>query len=46
MKLRYKILNGVLASAIDKCFTLSETEKAVAYSETGRARGKIIILME
>jgi len=37
---------GKLTSVIDKRFTLSETAKAVAYSETGRARGKIIINME
>jgi len=37
---------GKLISVLDKRFPLSETAKAVAYSETGRARGKIIVTVE
>jgi NADPH:quinone reductase-like Zn-dependent oxidoreductase len=37
---------GKLNSVLDKRFRLSETAKAVAYSETGRARGKIIVNVE
>ena len=35
-----------LTPIIDKRFPLSETAKAVTYSETGRARGKIIVTVE
>jgi NADPH:quinone reductase-like Zn-dependent oxidoreductase len=34
---------GKMKSVIDRRYSLSETAKAVAYSESGRARGKIII---
>lgn len=34
---------GKMTSRIDQRFPLSETAQAIAYSETGRARGKIII---
>jgi NADPH:quinone reductase-like Zn-dependent oxidoreductase len=38
---------GKLTSVLDnKRFQLSETAKAIAYSETGRARGKIIVTVE
>lgn len=35
--------SGDLRSVIDRRFPLAETAAAVAYSETGRARGKIVI---
>ena len=34
---------GKMRSVIDRRYSLSETPQAVAYSESGRARGKIII---
>ena len=34
---------GDITSVIDRRFTLAETPAAIAYSETGRARGKILI---
>ena len=34
---------GKVTPLIDRHFTLEETAAAIAYSETGRARGKIII---
>lgn len=34
---------GKMTSQIDRRFALAETAQAIAYSETGRARGKIII---
>ena len=34
---------GKMTSQIDRRFSLAETAKAIAYSETGRARGKIIV---
>jgi NADPH:quinone reductase-like Zn-dependent oxidoreductase len=34
---------GKMRSVIDRRYSLSETPEAVAYSESGRARGKIII---
>ena len=37
---------GKLTPVLDKRFPLSETAKAVTYSETGRARGKIIVTVE
>jgi NADPH:quinone reductase-like Zn-dependent oxidoreductase len=37
---------GKIRSVIDRRFSLAETPEAVAYSETGRARGKIIINIE
>jgi NADPH:quinone reductase-like Zn-dependent oxidoreductase len=38
--------NGKLKAVIDKRFPLSETAKAIEYSEAGRARGKIIVNLE
>jgi NADPH:quinone reductase-like Zn-dependent oxidoreductase len=35
--------NGDLESVLDRTYPLSETAAAIAYSEEGRARGKIII---
>ena len=35
---------GKLMTQIDRRFPLAETADAIAYSETGRARGKIIVL--
>jgi NADPH:quinone reductase-like Zn-dependent oxidoreductase len=35
-----------ITSRIDRRFPLAETAQAIAYSETGRARGKIIITVE
>jgi NADPH:quinone reductase-like Zn-dependent oxidoreductase len=35
--------SGKLTPVIDKRFALRETAQAITYSETGRARGKIII---
>ncbi len=35
--------DGQLGSVIDREFTLAETAEAIRYSETGRARGKIVI---
>lgn len=34
---------GQVVPVIDKCYPLDETAEAIRYSETGRARGKIII---
>ncbi len=36
---------GEISSVIDRRYTLKDTAEAIAYSETGRARGKIIIDM-
>ncbi len=38
--------DGKLVSRIDQRFSLEDTAKAIAYSETGRARGKILIVAE
>ena len=35
--------SGQMTSVIDRVYTLSEVRKAVAYVETGRARGKVIV---
>ena len=37
---------GQVKSLIDRRYTLAETPDAIRYSETGRARGKIIITMD
>lgn len=37
------LASGAVVPVIDRSFALSETAQAVAYSETGRARGKIIL---
>ena len=36
---------GKMTSQIDQSFPLADTARAISYSETGRARGKIIIVM-
>ncbi|TDG11808.1 hypothetical protein E2F43_15665 [Seongchinamella unica] len=36
---------GKMVSQIVQRFSLEETARAIAYSETGRARGKIIVGM-
>jgi len=38
--------DGKMVSVIDRRYPLSEVPAAIAYSETGRARGKIVIYME
>ena len=38
--------SGALSSVIDREFTLDEIRGAIEYSESGRARGKIIITLE
>jgi NADPH:quinone reductase-like Zn-dependent oxidoreductase len=38
--------DGKMVSVIDRRYPLSEVPTAIAYSETGRARGKIVIYME
>lgn len=37
------IENGLIKPVIDKIFPLDEAQKAIEYSESGRAKGKIII---
>ena len=37
---------GSLTSVIDRRYTLSEVPEAVRYSESGRARGKIIVTVD
>lgn len=37
---------GKMTSRIDQRFPLAETAQAIAYSETGRARGKIIVAVD
>jgi NADPH:quinone reductase-like Zn-dependent oxidoreductase len=37
---------GKLTPVLDKSYPLAETADAVAYSETGRARGKIIVTVK
>lgn len=36
---------GEIVPVIDKCYPLNETAKAIRYLETGRARGKVIIIV-
>ena len=35
--------DGKVTSVLDRSYSLEETAEAIRYSETGRARGKIII---
>lgn len=37
--------NGTLTSVIDRQYTLAQVPEAIAYLETGRARGKVVISM-
>lgn len=45
-KLAALMAEGKITSRIDKRFPLADTAQAIAYSETGRARGKIIIAID
>ena len=38
--------NGEISSVIDRRYTLDEVPEALTYSESGRARGKIIIAVD
>jgi len=38
--------DGKMTSQIDQSFPLADTAQAIAYSETGRARGKIIVSVD
>ena len=44
--LRDLMQTGKVTPVIDRTFKLSEVAEAVAYVETGRARGKVVIVME
>jgi NADPH:quinone reductase-like Zn-dependent oxidoreductase len=46
MYLRELMQTGKLTPVIDKTYPLSQTRDAVAYVETGRARGKVVITPE
>jgi NADPH:quinone reductase-like Zn-dependent oxidoreductase len=37
---------GKIRTVIDRCYPLAETAEAIRYLETGRARGKVIIMMD
>ncbi len=37
--------SGKVTTVIDRCYTLSETPEAIRYLESGRAKGKVIIVM-
>ena len=37
--------SGALAPVIDKRYPLSETADAIRYLETGRVRGKVVIMV-
>ncbi|CAA9250500.1 MAG: Bifunctional protein: zinc-containing alcohol dehydrogenase; quinone oxidoreductase (NADPH:quinone reductase); Similar to arginate lyase [uncultured Chthoniobacterales bacterium] len=45
MLLRDLMAGGKVTPVIDKTYPLSQTRDAVAYQETGRARGKVVITM-
>jgi NADPH:quinone reductase-like Zn-dependent oxidoreductase len=40
------VANGDLVPVIDQRYSLDDVREAVAYSEEGRARGKIIVHMD
>ena len=44
--LRDLIQSGKISPVIDRRYTLSEVPKAIRYLETGRARGKVVIVMD
>jgi len=44
--LRDLMQSGKLTPVIDKTYPLSQTRDAIAYLETGRARGKVVIAMD
>ncbi len=46
LHLRDLMQSGKLTPVIDRTFKLSEVPEAVAYVETGRARGKVVIVVE
>ena len=46
MLLRELMQSGRLTPVIDKTYPLSEARDAVAYVETGRARGKVVLTLE
>jgi NADPH:quinone reductase-like Zn-dependent oxidoreductase len=46
MFLRELMQSGRLTPVIDKTYPLSEARDAVAYVETGRARGKVVLTVE
>jgi NADPH:quinone reductase-like Zn-dependent oxidoreductase len=37
---------GKVKPVIDKCYPLHQTADAIRYLETGRARGKVVIIVE
>ena len=38
--------SGAVTPVIDRRFSLAETAEAIRYLETGRARGKVVIVVE
>jgi len=44
--LRDMLAAGTIKPVIDRTYTLNEVPQAIAYLETGRARGKVIVRME
>ena len=40
------VADGAITPVIDRQFALAETADAIRYSETGRARGKILIRID
>ena len=42
-ELRDLMQQGKLRSAIDRTYSFAEAAQAIAYVETGRARGKVIV---
>jgi NADPH:quinone reductase-like Zn-dependent oxidoreductase len=44
--LRDMMQAGTITPVIDRRFTFGEVAKALAYVETGRARGKVIVTVE
>ncbi len=44
--LRDMLAEGTIESAIDRTYKMSEVPEALRYVETGRARGKVVVVME
>jgi NADPH:quinone reductase-like Zn-dependent oxidoreductase len=44
--LRDMIESGAVTPVIDRRYSLAEVREAIAYLETGRARGKVIVVMD
>ena len=44
--IRDLLASGKVKAVIDRCYSLEETPQAIAYLETGRARGKVIITIQ